>query len=67
MLYNHNANKLELMTATIAKPGFGKRYIWPTVSFNYSGKRKFSVITLPSHIDPEMLNLTNTRIYHVLL
>jgi len=44
MLYNHNANKLELMTVTYNKSGMAGNFIWGSANFDYYKKKDLPVL-----------------------
>ena len=63
MIYNHNTNKLQLLTVSYAKSGnidWGG-VVWSSVGFDYYKKKELSCITLLNYIDPESLKLNSTK------
>ena len=63
MLYNHNTNKIQLMTVTYTKEKMPvwDNVRWPGADFGYYRKRELSCIALLNYIDAESLNITGVK------
>jgi len=61
MLYNHNTNKLLLMTVTYHNSGPLGAMAWGPMNMDYYSKKEVSCITLLNQIDPESLKLEATK------
>jgi hypothetical protein len=62
MLYNHNTNKIVLMTVTYHDSGpMGHTVKWDNDPIGYYSKKEVSCITLLSLVNPESLKLESTK------
>ncbi len=63
MLYNRNANKIQLLTATFTKDNtpVWERAFWTGASFDILGRRKMYCLTLLSYFDAETLSMISAK------